>query len=212
MAPMNMLPLLDIVLVIAAYLLGSISSAIIVCRLMGLPDPRTLGSNNPGATNVLRIGGAKAKRAAGITLFGDSIKGLLPMLAAHALGVAPLTLAMVGLAAFLGHLYPVFFGFRGGKGVATALGVQFGLYWPVGLCVAGLWLFVAKVLKISSASALVSMGLAPIIVWWFWPLPELVLMQVIISVLLFVRHRSNISNLLRGKEDKIGVDETPPSL
>lgn len=212
MAPMNMLPLLDIVLVIAAYLLGSISSAIIVCRLMGLPDPRTLGSNNPGATNVLRIGGAKAKRAAGITLFGDSIKGLLPMLAAHALGVAPLTLAMVGLAAFLGHLYPVFFGFRGGKGVATALGVQFGLYWPVGLCVAGLWLFVAKVLKISSASALVSMGLAPIIVWWFWPRPELVLMQVIISVLLFVRHRSNISNLLRGKEDKIGVDETPPSL
>jgi glycerol-3-phosphate acyltransferase PlsY len=212
MAPMNMLPLLDIVLVIAAYLLGSISSAIIVCRLMGLPDPRTLGSNNPGATNVLRIGGAKAKRAAGITLLGDSIKGLLPMLAAHALGVAPLTLAMVGLAAFLGHLYPVFFGFRGGKGVATALGVQFGLYWPVGLCVAGLWLFVAKVLKISSASALVSMGLAPIIVWWFWPRPELVLMQVIISVLLFVRHRSNISNLLRGKEDKIGVDETPPSL
>lgn len=212
MAPMNMLPLLDIVLVIAAYLLGSISSAIIVCRLMGLPDPRTLGSNNPGATNVLRIGGAKAKRAAGITLFGDSIKGLLPMLAAHALGVAPLTLAMVGLAAFLGHLYPVFFGFRGGKGVATALGVQFGLYWPVGLCVAGLWLFVAKVLKISSASALVSMGLAPIIVWWFWPRPELVLMQVIISLLLFVRHRSNISNLLRGEEDKIGVDETPPSL
>jgi glycerol-3-phosphate acyltransferase PlsY len=206
---MNMLPLLDIGLVIAAYLLGSISSAIIVCRLMGLPDPRTLGSNNPGATNVLRIGGPNAKRAAGITLFGDSIKGLLPMLVAHALGVAPLTLAMVGLASFLGHLYPVFFGFRGGKGVATALGVQFGLYWPVGFCVAGLWLFVAKVLKISSASALVSMGLAPFIVWWFWPQPELVLMQVIISVLLFVRHRSNIRNLLRGTEEKIGVDEPP---
>jgi glycerol-3-phosphate acyltransferase PlsY len=116
---------------------------------------------------------------------------------------------MVGLASFLGHLYPVFFGFRGGKGVATALGVQFGLYWPVGFCVAGLWLFVAKVLKISSASALVSMGLAPFIVWWFWPQPELVLMQVIISVLLFVRHRSNIRNLLRGTEEKIGVDEPP---
>jgi glycerol-3-phosphate acyltransferase PlsY len=208
---MNMLPLLDIGLVIAAYLLGSISSAIIVCRLMGLPDPRTLGSNNPGATNVLRIGGPNAKRAAGITLFGDSIKGLLPMLVAHALSVSPLTLAMVGLAAFLGHLYPVFFGFRGGKGVATALGVQFGLYWPVGFCVAGLWLFVAKVLKISSASALVSMGLAPFIVRWFWPQPELVLMQVIISVLLFVRHRSNIRNLLRGTEEKIGVDEPPSS-
>lgn len=204
---MNMLPLVDIALVIGAYLLGSISSAILVCRLMGLPDPRTQGSNNPGATNVLRIGGAKAKQAAGITLFGDSIKGLLPMLLAHALGAAPWTLAAVGLAAFVGHLYPVFFGFRGGKGVATALGVQFGLYWPVGACVAGVWLFVAKVLKISSASALVSMALAPLFVWWFWPEPALLGMQVIITLLLFYRHRSNIRNLISGSEGKIGVDD-----
>ena len=132
---MNMLILIDIALVIGAYVLGSISSAILVCRLMRLPDPRTLGSNNPGATNVLRIGGAKAKTAAAITLFGDSAKGLLPMLVAHALDVGPWTLAAVGLAAFIGHLYPVFFGFRGGKGVATALGVQFGLAWPIGACV-----------------------------------------------------------------------------
>jgi len=204
---MNMLPLVDITLVIGAYLLGSISSAILVCRLMGLPDPRTQGSNNPGATNVLRIGGAKAKKAAGITLFGDSIKGLLPMLVAHALGVGSWTLAAVGLAAFVGHLYPVFFGFRGGKGVATALGVQFGLYWPVGLCSAAVWLFVAKGLKISSASALVSMALAPLFVWWFWPEPALVGMQVLITVLLFYRHRSNIRNLLSGSEGKIGVDD-----
>ncbi len=206
---MNMLHLIDITLVIGAYLLGSISSAIIVCRIMGLPDPRTQGSNNPGATNVLRIGGAKAKKAAGITLFGDSVKGLLPMLVAHALGVGPWTLAAVGLAAFVGHLYPVFFGFRGGKGVATALGVQFGLYWPVGLCVAGVWLFVAKVLKISSASALVSMAMAPIFVWLFWPEPALVGMQVLITLLLFHRHRSNIRNLLSGSEGKIGADDKP---
>ncbi|MGB5833529.1 MAG: glycerol-3-phosphate 1-O-acyltransferase PlsY [Thiohalocapsa sp.] len=203
---MNTLPAFDIALFIGAYLLGSISSAIIVCRLMGLPDPRTQGSNNPGATNVLRIGGAKAKRAAGITLFGDSVKGLLPMLVAHGLGVGPWTLAAIGLAAFVGHLYPLFFGFRGGKGVATALGVQFGLSWPVGLCTAAVWLFIAKVLKISSASALVSMALAPLIVWWFVREPALVGMQVVITLLLFYRHRSNIQNLLSGKEGKIGVD------
>ena len=101
-------------LIIAAYLLGSISSAIIVCRLMGLPDPRTLGSNNPGATNVLRIGG---KKAAAITLFGDGLKGFIPVFIALKLGVNPLALGLTGLAAFLGHLYPLFFGFKGGKGV-----------------------------------------------------------------------------------------------
>lgn len=191
---------LDLLLVVAAYLLGSISSAIIVCRAMGLPDPRTEGSNNPGATNVLRIGG---KKAAAITLVGDSLKGLLPMLAAHLMGGAPALLAAAGLAAFLGHLYPVFFGFRGGKGVATALGVQLGLYWPIGLAVAGIWLFVAKVLKISSLSALVSMALAPVVVWVFWPEPILVAAQILITSVLFWRHRSNIRNLISGKEDKL---------
>lgn len=206
---MNIAPIVDIVLVLGAYLLGSISSAIIVCRLMGLPDPRTLGSNNPGATNVLRIGGVRAKQAAGITLFGDSIKGLLPMLLAQAAGVGPWTLAAVGLAAFVGHLYPVFFGFRGGKGVATALGVQFGLYWPVGLCVGATWLLVAKVVKISSASALVSMALAPLFVWLFRPRLAFVGMQLIITLLLFFRHRANIQQLLSGSEDKIGDSDTP---
>lgn len=194
--------ILAFALVIGAYLLGSVSSAILVCRLMRLPDPRTQGSRNPGATNVLRIGG---KKAAAITLVGDSLKGLLPMLLGHLLGVGPVALAGIGLAAFLGHLYPVFFGFQGGKGVATALGVQFGLYWPVGLTVAILWLFVAKVLRISSLSALVSMAVAPLIVWLFWPEPALVIAQALISLLLFWRHRSNIRKLLDGTEGRIGL-------
>ena len=192
--------MLPYLLVPAAYLLGSISSAIIVCRLMGLPDPRTQGSRNPGATNVLRIGG---KKAAAITLLGDALKGLLPMLAAHALHASPLVLALTAMAAFLGHLYPVFFGFKGGKGVATALGAQFGLYWPIGLSVALVWLFVAKVMNISSLAALVAMALAPLIVWWFWPAPELIIMQIVMSAWLFWRHRSNIANILSGKEGKI---------
>jgi len=201
---------LHLALVVVAYLLGSISSAVVVCRLMGLPDPRTQGSNNPGATNVLRIAG---KKAAAVTLVGDSLKGLIPMLAGHLLGLSPAVLAATGLAAFLGHLYPVFFGFRGGKGVATALGVQFGLWWPIGLTVAAVWLFVAKVLRISSLSALVSMALAPLIVWFFWPEPILLGMQVLISLLLFWRHRSNIVNLISGQEGKIGrTDEDLPGV
>ena len=198
--------LMPAVLVVAAYLLGSISSAIIVCRLMGLPDPRTQGSNNPGATNVLRIGGDKGKTAAAITLLGDSLKGLIPMVAAHLLGATPAVLAAIGLAAFLGHLYPVFFGFRGGKGVATALGVQIGLYWPIGLSVAAIWLFVAKVLKISSLSALVSMTLAPLIVWLFRPEPKLIGMQLIITGILIWRHRSNIRNLIDGTEGRLAAN------
>jgi acyl phosphate:glycerol-3-phosphate acyltransferase len=192
--------ILDSAIVLIAYVMCSVSSAIIVCRLMGFPDPRSQGSNNPGATNVLRIGG---KKAAAITLFGDMVKGLLPMLIAHLLGAPPLILALTGLAAFLGHLYPLFFNFKGGKGVATALGVQFGLHWGIGLAVALVWLFTAKVMKISSLSALISMALAPIFVWLIWPEPKLIIMQIFMSSLLFWRHRSNISNLVSGAEDKI---------
>ena len=192
--------MLPYLVVIGAYLLGSVSSAILVARAMGLPDPRTQGSKNPGATNMLRIGGRKA---AAITLLGDALKGLVPMLAAHALGMSPQGLALTGLAAFLGHLYPVFFGFQGGKGVATALGVQFGLHWLIGLSVALIWFLVAKVGRFSSLAALVSMSLAPFVVWAVWPERELVAMQVAITILLFWRHRSNIRNLLEGKEGKI---------
>ncbi len=192
--------MLPYLLVIGAYLLGSLSSAIIVARSMGLPDPRTQGSGNPGATNMLRIGGRKA---AAITLLGDAFKGLIPMLVAHALDVPPLFLALTGLAAFLGHLYPLFFGFQGGKGVATALGVQFGLHWAIGLSVAVIWFIVARLVNISSLAALVSMSLAPLVVWLIWPEPHLVIMQVLITALLIWRHRSNIRNLMEGKEGKI---------
>ena len=188
------------VVVILAYLLGSVSTAIVVCRLMGLPDPRTEGSNNPGATNVLRIGG---KKAAALTLAGDSLKGVIPMVACHLLDVPVLVFALAGLAVFLGHLYPVFFGFQGGKGVATALGVQFGLYWPIGATVGLVWLLMAKVVKISSLSALVAMAVAPLAVWYFWPAAELVVMQLVTSAILFWRHRSNIRNLLSGTESRI---------
>lgn len=192
--------MLDLSLVIAAYLLGSISSAIIVCRLLGLPDPRTQGSNNPGATNVLRIGG---KKAAAVTLLGDSLKGFIPVLACHLLDRSTPVFALVGAAAFLGHLYPVFFGFRGGKGVATALGVQFGLNWAIGAAVAATWLFMAKVANISSLAALISMSLAPLYIWLLWPASELIVMQILVSLLLIWRHRSNIRNMLSGAEGRI---------
>ncbi len=193
-------------LIIAAYLLGSISSAILVCRLMGLPDPRTQGSNNPGATNVLRLGG---KKAAAITLLGDMLKGFIPVLIANLLDVPPSVLAGVAMAAFLGHLYPIYFRFQGGKGVATALGTQFGLHWMIGGAVALIWLLMAKGLNISSLAALVSMALAPLVVWYVWPAPELVAMQIIMSALLFWRHRSNIHNLLTGTEGKIKNEQGP---
>ena len=195
-----------VLLTVLAYLLGSISSAVIVCRLLGLPDPRTEGSNNPGATNVLRIGGRKA---AALTLAGDSLKGFLPMVAAHWLDVSATAFAAAALAAFLGHLYPVFFGFQGGKGVATALGMQFGLGWQIGVAVGATWLLMAFVVNISSASALVAMAIAPIAVWYFWPAPELIAMQVIVTAILFWRHRSNIRNLLAGTEGRI-KDESGP--
>ena len=194
----------ELLLVIAAYLLGSISSATIVCRLMGLPDPRTLGSNNPGATNVLRIGG---KKAAAITLFGDGLKGFIPVFIALKLGVSPLIIGITGLAAFVGHLYPLFFGFKGGKGVATALGVQFGFSWMIGAAIAGIWLFVAFGLKISSLAALIAMALAPLVVWYFSRDPALIAIQVIITIILFWRHRTNIRDLLSGKEGKLTDSE-----
>lgn len=192
--------MIDYLFILFAYLLGSVSSAIIVCKVMGLPDPRTQGSNNPGATNVLRIGG---KKAAALTLLGDMLKGLIPVLAANLYGVSESILATAGIAAFLGHLYPVFFGFKGGKGVATALGVQFGLGWQIGGSIALIWLFVAKILNTSSLAALICMALAPLVVWYFRPAPELIVAQILISIVLFWRHRSNIRNLLSGSEGKI---------
>ena len=191
---------IEYLMIPAGYLFGSISTAIIVCKLMGLPDPRTGGSGNPGATNVARLGG---KKAAALTLIGDMLKGLIPVLIAHALQAGPTILAGTALAAFLGHLYPVFFGFRGGKGVATALGVIYGLYWPVGLLTTAIWLGMALLFRYSSLAALTAILLTPPVFMWLWPEPPVIVAMAIMTVMLYWRHRSNISNLLSGKEGKI---------
>lgn len=195
--------ILDSSFVLLGYLLGSVSTAIITCRMMGLPDPRTQGSHNPGATNVLRFGG---KKAAAVTLFGDLLKGLLPVLAASIAGASELGLAGTALAAFLGHLYPLFFGFQGGKGVATAFGVILGLSPWVALIALLTWLIMSVTVRISSLSALTAATLSPLYLWWF-DLPGVYTAAVLlIAVLLIWRHRSNIRNLLSGTEDKIGTD------
>jgi len=197
--------MIEYLAIFASYLIGSLSSAIIVCKLMSLPDPRGEGSGNPGATNVLRFGG---KKAAAITLAGDMLKGLIPVLVVKYMGMDMQTIALVGIAAFLGHLYPVFFQFKGGKGVATMLGVMLGFSWWVGLATAGTWLFMAKIVKISSLSALVATLLAPVYVWLWYFSPATLGVTIIMTVILFWRHRSNIQNLISGKEDKIGKNKS----
>ncbi len=191
---------LDLILIIAAYLLGSVSSAIVTCSLMGLPDPRSQGSRNPGATNVLRIGG---KKAAFFTLLGDMLKGLVPVVAARYVGVDDPVLGGVALAAVVGHLYPVFFGFQGGKGVATLLGVLLGMSWWLGLVWAITWLSMAALFRISSLSALVATSLLPLYCYLLLGSPWLVASTVVLAILVIWRHRSNIHNLLRGTETSI---------
>lgn len=183
------------------YLLGSVSTAIITCKLMGLPDPRSQGSRNPGATNVLRLGG---KKAAAITLFGDMLKGLLPVLIALSLGMSDAVIAACGLAAFLGHLYPLYYGFQGGKGVATLLGVLLGMHWLLGLGTIGVWLGMALSFRYSSLSALVAATASPLLAWFITHSPVISASIALMAVLLIWRHRSNIRNLLTGREDKIG--------
>lgn len=188
-------------LIAVAYLMGSLSSAIIVCRVLGLPDPREQGSGNPGATNVLRFGG---KKVAIVVLLGDALKGLLPMLIGHALDVPPWALAGIGLAAFLGHLYPVFFRFEGGKGVATSIGVWLGLSWVVGGLVILTWVVVAFISRISSLSALVAALAAPFYVLWWTGGVSMAAASAVMTVLLFWRHRANIQRLRDGTESRIG--------
>ena len=193
--------LIDILLVAGAYTLGSISTAILVCRALRLPDPRTEGSNNPGATNVLRIGG---KRAAAFTLAGDFLKGFLPVLAGHIAQVSAETLALIGCAAGLGHIFPVFFRFQGGKGVATGAGVLFGFSWLLGLAVCATWLIVAKVLRISSLAALIATALAPVYIWLIGAPTPIIAAVLVLCGLVLWRHQSNIRRLITGTEDKIG--------
>jgi glycerol-3-phosphate acyltransferase PlsY len=195
---------------LAAYLLGSLSFAVIVSRVMGLSDPRSYGSKNPGATNVLRSG---SKPAAIATLLLDALKGWLPVALVvwhgERFGLQDGTVALVGLAAFLGHLYPVFFRFQGGKGVATALGVLFGVDWLLGLAVALTWLIIAVFFRYSSLASLVAAVFAPVyylfgngLAWYADK--RIALALGVMALLLFWRHRENIGRLAQGKESRLG--------
>ena len=194
-----------ILVVLAAYLIGSLSFAVIVSKFYGMADPRTYGSGNPGATNVLRSG---KKKAAALTLLGDALKGLVAVWLAlglqDTLDLNNDTIAAIAVAALVGHMWPVFFGFKGGKGVATALGVLLGLSWPVALVCAAVWLVMAFGFKVSSLAALVATVISPIAAWMFGLPGSWILAVVIIAALVLFRHRSNIENLLKGKEGKIG--------
>jgi glycerol-3-phosphate acyltransferase PlsY len=194
-----------LIFVVCAYLIGSVSFAVLMSKAFGLADPRTYGSGNPGATNVLRSG---KKAAAVLTLLGDAAKGWLAVfLAIHFAphdGVGLITVALVSLAVFLGHVFPVFLKFKGGKGVATALGVLLAISVWMGLFVLGTWLLVAVVFRYSSLAALVAAIVAPVFAMLSHLRPELVLAVAAMSLLLIWRHKTNIQNLMTGRESKIG--------
>lgn len=203
--------------IMAAYLVGSLAFAVIVSKLMGLSDPRTFGSKNPGATNVLRSG---SKAAAIVTLLLDALKGLVPVLLVKLYGkpygLQEGTMALVGLAAFLGHLYPVFFRFEGGKGVATFLGVVFGIDWLLGAATGLTWLIIAFFFRYSSLASLVSAAFAPLYyllgdrLKWYAERPVAMALFAM-ALLLAWRHRANIERLLKGKESRLGAKKAPGS-
>ena len=192
--------MLLILLPLGGYLLGSVSSAVLVSKLMGLPDPRQSGSGNPGATNVLRLGN---KPAAALTLLGDVLKGVLPVLIAKYLDADTTGIALAGLGAFLGHLFPVFFGFAGGKGVATSLGIFLALNPLIAGSQVALWALMALVFRYSSLAALVTALATPILLFWQMDDPVLTGLGIILAALLVFRHRANIVRLVQGNESKI---------
>lgn len=196
--------LVTLLLVAAGYLLGSIATAVLVSRALGVADPRSGGSGNPGATNVLRLAGRKA---AALTLTGDVLKGVVPVLVARAADLPPGAVALVGLAAFLGHLYPAFFSFKGGKGVATALGVLLAMEPYLGAAVLFTWIAVAGVSRYSSLAALVASVLAPGYAWALSGDRGVVGAVALMAVLLVWRHRANIRRLVAGEEGRIGRAE-----
>lgn len=192
--------LITLVLIVIAYLLGSICSAILVCKALGYPDPRSEGSSNPGTTNVLRIAG---KGPAALTLAGDVLKCVLPVLLGHYLNLPWLFLGFVGLAAFMGHLFPVFFNFEGGKGVATAFGFALALDWQFGLVCVGSWVAIAAITRYSSLAALITWTLAPFVAWAMVS-PQLVFSLAPMSLMILYRHQDNIRKLRDGTESRIG--------
>jgi glycerol-3-phosphate acyltransferase PlsY len=189
-----------------AYALGSISFAVVVSKAMGLPDPYTHGSKNPGATNVLRTGN---KLAAVLTLLGDAAKGWVAVTIARVVLGDPasemnnMLLGLVAVAVFLGHLYPIFHGFKGGKGVATAAGILFAISWVLGLATLGTWLIVAFFMRYSSLAALCAAVFAPLYFTFLFGLQPMSLAILIMSLLLIYRHRSNIRNLMNGTETRL---------
>ncbi|CAN1501867.1 COG0344 Predicted membrane protein [Burkholderiaceae bacterium] len=199
--------LIYLLLILGAYLLGSISFAVVVSKYMALPDPYTYGSKNPGATNVLRTGN---KKAALFTLLGDALKGWLAVLIARmVLGTEPSgslewVLCAVIIAVFLGHLFPLFHGFRGGKGVATACGILFGINFFLGLATLSTWLIVAFFTRYSSLAAIAAALFAPLYYIFLFGFHPVVLALLIMCVLLIWRHRSNLQNLMNGSETRIG--------
>ena len=187
-------------LVILAYLAGSLASAVMVCKALGLDDPREQGSGNPGATNVLRLHG---KAAAVLTLCGDVLKGLLPVLALRYAQAPDLFIAAAGLAAFSGHLYPLFFGLRGGKGVATLIGILLAFHWLLGAAFLMTWLLVALLSRYSSLAAMTAGLLTPAYCWLLTPSAYLLAGVSLMSAALIWRHRANIRKLLAGEENRI---------
>jgi glycerol-3-phosphate acyltransferase PlsY len=192
--------LLPYALIICAYLIGSISAGILVCKFLGLPDPRTKASKNPGATNVLRYGG---KKAAILTLLGDSLKGLIPVLIAHYLALSFEWLVMVGISAFLGHLFSVFYGFKGGKGVATAMGIYLGLNPITGFVVIATWLASAFAFNMSSVAALIASLAAPFYFYYTTRSLPILFGLLLITVLIYWKHHANIKRIIDGTESKI---------
>ena len=191
--------LIDIVCIIIAYLLGSISSAIIICKLFGYPDPRTVGSYNAGATNVLRVAG---KKLAILTLVFDVLKGFVAVMIARTLGLDNFVLGIVALAAFIGHIYPIFFKFQGGKGIATGIGVMLALSLHLGVLVIITWVVVAATFRYSSLAALVAFVLAPIYAF-FVTNRQYVIALIVITLIILWRHRENIQRLIQKIEPKI---------
>jgi glycerol-3-phosphate acyltransferase PlsY len=187
---------------IGSYLLGSISSAIIICKICNLPDPRTQGSGNPGATNVLRIGG---KKVAAFVLIFDGLKGAIPVMLAHYFGLNLFELTIILLSAFLGHVFPIYYGFKGGKGVATYLGGLIGLSFFVGLTFSIIWLIVAKVMKVSSIAALTATLLSPIYFYFITTHDVRATMVIfLINLFIYFTHRENIRRIMNGEEGVIG--------
>lgn len=193
--------LIPIIWIVAAYLLGSIAFGILVSKLFGLPDPRTVGSGNPGATNVLRSG---KKMAAVLTLLGDAFKGWFPVWLALQSNMLMWVVAAVGLAVFFGHLYPIYYKFKGGKGVATALGVMLAISPLLGLAALFTWIIVFAVSRYSSLGAIVAAALAPVFAWFLLPYQDYLITVLVMSVFLIWRHKTNIQKLLAGTESGFG--------